>query len=86
MNKQWIFLHLVEAVEELKGTIEALQSDLDYEEAELQLAIVHAYSHINTAWNSRNEPIERIENHSEDDFYKWRDFPSDTIREMILGA
>jgi hypothetical protein len=37
----------------------------------------HAYHHMNTAWNARDEPPERTVECSEADFIRWRQFPED---------
>lgn len=76
MNKQWIAFHLQEALEQLQKTLEEL-TDSAYTEAEFSVDIQHAYNHLNTAWNSRNESDERTGTSAEADFYRWRDFPTD---------
>src|SRR5262245_8236873 len=53
MNKIWILDHLREAHEELSRTIGELESDPEYGEGELYVAMAHLYHHLNTAWNSR---------------------------------
>ncbi len=77
MNKEWILLHLREARQELDKAITNMESDPEYDEIELKLSLEHLYNHINTAWNSRNERMERVAKHSEADFYEWRAFPRD---------
>jgi len=77
MNKDWIRFHLREALDELTQTITKLESGPDYSEIDLQIAMEHLYNHLNTAWNSRDVDPDRAARCSEEDFYAWRDFPSD---------
>ena len=77
MNKEWILINLREALDELTRTIAAIESERDYSEIEFEIAMQHLYDHVNTAWNSRNVSAERVSQHSEEDFYAWRGFPTD---------
>ena len=77
LNKEWILFHLKEGLEELSRTIGDLESNNDYTYGEFSVAMMHLYHHLNTAWNSKWENPDRVANLSEDDFYKWRAFPSD---------
>jgi hypothetical protein len=52
VNREWIALHLEEAQEELERTLRELRRP-DYSEVEFEVAMAHAYNHLNTAWNSR---------------------------------
>jgi hypothetical protein len=76
VNKEWIALHLAEAQEELERTLRELQRP-DYSEVEFQVAMAHAYNHLNTAWNSRNRSPERVAKQTDEEFYRWRAFPTD---------
>lgn len=73
MNKKHVLFHLKEAKEELDRTIEEIERDA--ENYSLYVAMMHLYSHLNTAWNAR----ERDPNHQETDadFYHDRQFPKD---------
>jgi hypothetical protein len=77
MNREWISCHLREGLEELTRTLASIESNPDYSEIEFEIAMAHAYHHLNTAWNSRNAVPEHVALCSEDDFYAWRAFPTD---------
>ncbi|HET6424085.1 MAG TPA: hypothetical protein VFG20_10405 [Planctomycetaceae bacterium] len=77
MNREWVQFHLQEALDELTSMISAIDKDVDYTEAELDIALTHIYNHINTAWNSRNVPAIDVAEHTDADFYEWRGFPKD---------
>ena len=77
MNKCLILSHLREAHEELTRTIARIESEAAVDEIEFEIAVAHAYNHLNTAWNARAVSDERMAASSEDDFYAWRAFPSD---------
>ena len=76
LNREWIALHLAEAQEELERTLRDLARP-DYSEAEFEVAMAHAYNHLNTAWNSRAADAERVAAESGEQFYEWRAFPTD---------
>ncbi len=77
MNKEHLLFHLNEAREELEQTIRACESDTDYSEAELFVAMQHLYHHINTAWNARGLNRDRIAQATDQDFNNWGAFPTD---------
>jgi len=77
MNKSYILFHLNEALEDLTRTIAKIEADTDYGEIEFEIAMAHAYNHLNTAWNARHADDERVSNLSHEDFVRWRRFPSD---------
>lgn len=77
MNKDWILFHLREAEEELKRTIANLGAGRDVDEIEFEIALAHVYNHLNAAWNARAATDEQIAAQSDDDFYRWREFPTD---------
>jgi hypothetical protein len=72
-----VLWYLREAEEELTRTIREMELDHNYSEAELRVAMTQIYYHINTAWNVRHAPAERVEARSESDFQRWRQFPAD---------
>ena len=77
MNRRWVLFHLNEASEELKKLQAALQSAAVVEKEEFEIAIEHAYHHINTAWNSRSISDQEAASHSDADFIEWRQFPKE---------
>jgi hypothetical protein len=82
MNREWVLFHLREAQEELRRTIAEIESTSDYGPGEFSVAVAHAYHHLNTAWNARDEDPAVVEAGSETDFFAWRQFPSD----IYLGS
>jgi hypothetical protein len=76
VNKPWIETHLREALEELEDTLRQL-NDPDFTEIEFRVAMEHAYNHLNTAWNSRDQSLTAMANHTMEQFYRWRAFPAD---------
>jgi hypothetical protein len=77
MNKDHILFHLREAHEELTHTIQEIEQDPEYDIGEYIVAMMHLYNHINTAWNGRDASPERAQACTEEDFVRWRQFPSD---------
>jgi len=76
MNKRWVLFHLTDAIEELQKLTTTLTSEAVSDE-EFEIAIEHAYHHLNTAWNSRSISDEEAREHSDSDFVNWRQFPKD---------
>lgn len=83
MNKNVILFNLLEAKEELDRTIKELETDLEYGEPELSVAMMHLFHHVNTARNARNSPHEKWKNCSDDDFNRWGRYPTD-LEEMAV--
>jgi hypothetical protein len=77
MNSEWVLFHLREAEEELRRTIARLESTPDYDRGEFGVAMAHVYHHLNTAWNSQNETESAAHECAKDDFFRWRQFPTD---------
>ncbi len=77
MKKEFILADLREAKEELDEMIAEIEQDTDFDLDGYYVSFQHVYHHLNTAWNSRKEPDSRIENCTEEDFMRWRKFPSD---------
>jgi len=75
MNQNAVTFHLKEAKEELDRTIAEMESELDYDSTDLQVAMSHLYHHLNTAWNGREASAERHRECAQDDFDAWRKFP-----------
>ena len=75
--RDYVLWNLREAIETLEGLVRDLDADANYDEHELRVALSHAYSHLNTAWNARAVCDEHIESCSDDDFRRWRQYPTD---------
>lgn len=76
MNKDAILFHLKEAKEELDRTIASLESDPGYGPEEFSIAAAHLYHHLNTAWNGRDESEAAHRECGEENFHRWRRFPT----------
>jgi hypothetical protein len=75
LNWKIIMSNIQEAREEL-GQLETLISSRRKPvEVELDLALRHAYHHLNTAWNVRHIETERYRKQSKSEFTKWSKFP-----------
>jgi hypothetical protein len=79
MNREWVLYHLRQAHQELARTITGIDSDLEYDVEEFGVALAHVYHHVNTAWNSRDQPGARVRECTDADFSQWRQFPSDVF-------
>jgi hypothetical protein len=77
MNRDYVVFNLREAAEELQRTIQRLEADPGYGEPELQIAVEHAYHHLNHAWNARHCSRAESSECSDDNFARWRKFPRD---------
>jgi hypothetical protein len=77
MNREWILSNLKEAHEELQGVIEGFEKRSDYDIGEYYVAMMHLYHHLNMAWNSKDASEKEVSTCSEENFSKWRQFPSD---------
>ena len=77
MNREWVLSNLREAAEELTQTISEIEATPDYDDGEFLVAMQHIYDHLNTAWNAREAPADRVAACSEADFFAWRQFPTD---------
>lgn len=82
MNKNFVLLNLREAQEEIEKTIGDLETDVEYDEPQFLVAMMHLYHHVNTAWNARNSTPAQSKECSQDDFDRWRRCPSD--EELLL--
>jgi hypothetical protein len=77
INRKDALWQLREAEEELMRTIAAIERNPEYKLEEFEVAMQHLYHHLNTAWNTRSETSDRTASSSDEDFYRWRQFPSD---------
>jgi len=75
MNRRVVLFHLREAAEELNRTVLQLARDQEFSEDSLQVAMGHAYHHLNTAWNGRNQTDEQFRECTDGDFNRFRKFP-----------
>ena len=83
MNKDWVQFHLTHAHEALGQLITDMKADQDYDYGEYVVDMSHVYHHLNTAWNSRDTTEDAARECSEEDFYRWRQFPGE--EEIYLG-
>jgi hypothetical protein len=77
MNKPHILFHLAEAQDTIQKLIAELQSDPDYRFGDYRVDMEHLYHHINSAWNGRDASPESVDACSQEDFDRWRQFPTD---------
>jgi hypothetical protein len=75
-NHWWITQRLAEARDELDALIAHLGTAPD-DDVELAIGLQHAYAHINTAWNSRALPADRLIAFTPADYVAWRAVPSE---------
>ena len=83
MNKEYILYNLEHAHEALGQAIADIKSDPEYDYGEYLVDMGHVYHHVNTAWNARDSSKAAADQCSEDDFYRWKQFPS--AKEIYLG-
>ncbi len=79
LNREWVGWHLQQALEELQRTAQEIGEDEQYCEAELRIALAHAYHHLNTAWNSRGAGDARIAEGLPTDFEAWQRMPTNLL-------
>jgi hypothetical protein len=83
MNKDYVLYNLDEAHKALGEIIADIRSNRDYDYGEYVVDMSHVYHHWNTAWNAREATKAAADECSEEDFYRWRQFPSE--EEIYLG-
>ena len=83
MNKDYVLYNLIEAHKALGELIADVTSDPEYEYGNYVVDIAHVYHHLNTAWNARDATKAAADECSEEDFCRWRQFPS--TEEIYLG-
>ena len=76
LNKKIILSNINEAAEELEDLKRKLESG-ELDEVELQIALQHAYHHLNFGCNIRYVPTEKYANLNDEDFKKWGSYPTD---------
>ena len=77
MNRNVVLFHLREAAEQLKKTIQGLESAADYGPEEFEVEMGHLYHHLNTAWNGRNQTDKQFQKGTQKDFDRFRKFPKE---------
>ena len=80
-NKYLIASNIEEAKEQLEEILKDIEEDKEYSEVELQIALEHAYHHLNYAWNIRNIEEARAEACSKSDYKAWSKYPANAITE-----
>ena len=81
LNKDYIAWHLQEAANELADILDEMKDDPEWEIGSFSVGMRHLFHHANSAWNARNASEAEASECSEEDFEKWRQFPTDL--EMI---
>jgi hypothetical protein len=79
MNKDYVLYNLKEAEEALGSMIADIQSNRAFDDPEFNVELTHVYHHLNTAWNARNATKAATDECSEENFAKWRQFPTEDI-------
>jgi ATP-dependent Lon protease len=77
MNIEYIEYHLKEALKQIQETLKEISQNTDIKETALMIKMEHIYNHLNSAWNARNSSIEEAQECSDENFTKWRNFPTD---------
>lgn len=74
---EYTIWNLREASEALSALIECIESDPNYSEEALGVELAHVFHHLNTAWNARHASAAQAEACVQEDFDRWRRFPTD---------
>ncbi len=77
INKDYVKFHLQETVEAVQDTIDDIENREDYEIGSYIVDMMHIFHHINSAWNARFATVGQVEACTEEDFERWRQYPSD---------
>lgn len=72
----WVLLcdELDDAQEHLANLRREMDENPEFSEIEYRTWMAHIFSHLNRAWNKRNQPDET---YSDDDWERWSQFPTD---------
>lgn len=73
LSRNIIGSNLAEATQEPAGLLQRLSHD-ELKEEELQIGLLHAYHHLNVAWNARFAAREQYA--QEKQFKKWGKYPA----------
>ena len=79
LNLKIIGSNLAEAADQLKRLVD-LASNQELNEGELQVGLLHAYHHLNFAWNVKYVPTSQYAKLSKAEFDKWGKYPSSIER------
>jgi hypothetical protein len=79
LNLELIGGNLAEAADELKRLVD-LASNHELNEGELQVGLLHAYHHLNFAWNVKFVPTSRYARLSKAEFDRWGRYPVEIER------
>lgn len=77
LNWEIILYNLVEAREQIEQIEKLANSEKKPSEIEFQIKLLHAYHHLNFAWNIRHASTKSYAKLTEDDFNKWGKYPTD---------
>jgi hypothetical protein len=77
MNKDYVLFHLTKAEQAIQELIAGIQSNPECEYRNYRVDMEHLYHHINTAWNARDASEAAVDKCSEENFGRWRQFPTD---------
>jgi hypothetical protein len=75
LNLKIVESNLAEAIEELEK-LRKLASDGTLKEGAFQVGLLHAYHHLNFAWNIRRVETRDYMNLSQKQFERWGKYPS----------
>jgi hypothetical protein len=77
MNTDFIASNLKEAGEELQRLAARADSGEDISFEDFHVAMAHIYHHLNSAWNGRNITDAEWRECSDENWNKWRSYPTD---------
>jgi hypothetical protein len=77
INWNAVATNISEAREELESIEASIAAGVPPDEVDFQVAMQHAFHHLNFAWNIRHESDDRYANMSQEDFDRWGRFPLD---------
>lgn len=77
INRDIILSNISEVREELQRIEGWLTSGEPLSEGGLEVAIEHAYHHLNFAWNARHVSSNKYKTMTDSDFNEWGKFPND---------
>jgi len=74
-----ITYNLEDTLSELQKLNKRISSGDMPDEVEFQIAMQHIYHHLNFAWNTRMESIQKRADMTEEQFHQWGKFPEDLM-------
>ena len=81
LNRKSLRFHLGEAREELER-LERLAGEGTLAEAQLQIGLLHAYHHLNFAWNTRRIASSEQARLTREKFEEWGMYPGAGVEEI----